>query len=131
MPTTPKMNTHKRPTLSMQIYAAMLGDAPKVERATPITRPRLKMRVRLEARLEHAGSSQFHRTSLREHVERCAAYAARAIDEARERIAQARPKPMAPLGDRGAAADVKPIVLIGPAARGQRTATPEVASRAA
>lgn len=103
-------------SLSMQIYAAMLGDQPSFEKDTPTIHPRLTMRLKVEATIQHAGSSQFHRTTLREHVERCAGYAARAIDEARERLAAARPKPIETLGDSANPSILKPIVLIGPAA---------------
>ena len=131
MPTTPKTTPKKRQSLSMQIYAAMLGDAPEVERAAPITRPRLKMRVRLEAKLEHVGVSPFCRMTLRDHVERCAAYAVKAVDEARERLAASKPKPLDARRDRAEPAPLKSIVLIGPAARrGRREAAP-LTSRAA
>jgi hypothetical protein len=107
----------------MQIYAAMLGDEPSFEAPVSTARPRLTMRVRLEARLEHAGSSPFFRTTLREHVERCAAYAIRALDEARERLNVARPKPIETLGDPAQPALSKPIVLTGPASAKRRRST--------
>jgi hypothetical protein len=81
------------------------------------------MRVRLEAKLEHAGSSPFFRTTLREHVERCAAYALRALDEARERLNISRPKPIETLREPADDSLTKPVVLIGPAAAKRRRST--------
>lgn len=100
----------------MQIYAAMLGDDPHFEKPVSTTHPRLKVRVKLEAKLEHAHSSPFHRTTLREHVERCAAYAARAIDDARERLGASRPKPIETLREPIDSAPLKSLVLVGPIA---------------
>lgn len=119
----------KRESLSMKIYAAMLGDAPRIEDPVPVARPRLKMRVKLEARLEHAGTSPFVRTTLREHFERCAAYAMRAIDEARGRLTNARPKPMQPLADD--AEPATPVVLIGKPTAKSRRAVARAGSQAA
>lgn len=106
----------RRRSLSMEIYAAMLGDEPSFEKAVPEVRPRLKLRVKLEAKLEHANSSPFHRTTLREHVERCAAYAAKAIDEARERLGAARPKPIKTLNETPGQVSLHPLTLVGPIA---------------
>ena len=118
-PTTDEAHA-ERGTLSMQIYAAMLGDEPRFDRPAPTERPRLRMRVRLEAKLEHASTSPFFRTTLREHVERCAAYAIRALDEARERLSTARPKPIERLREAPDPPLSKPIALIGPAAAKRR-----------
>lgn len=118
----------KSGSLSMQIYKAMLGDEPSFEGTAPASHPRLKMRLKVEARLEHAGSSPFFRTTLREHVERYAAYAARALEEARERLTVSRPKPIETLGAPAARELAKPVVLVGKAGAKHR---PPSGSRAA
>jgi hypothetical protein len=113
----------KGESLSMQIYAAMLGNEPAFDCPASRKHPRLKMRVRLEAKLEHAGASPFFRTTLREHVERCAAYAVRALDEARERLSVAHPKPIETLRETSDPSGLKPVVLVGSAATKRRRST--------
>lgn len=117
---TPPMFPRLHDPVAMRIYEAMLGDSPEIAKPVPTHRPRLSMRMKLEARLEHAGDCQFFRPTFREHLERCVGYAARALDDARERLHASRPKPVETLGDPIAAAEAKSIVLIGPAARNRR-----------
>lgn len=108
--------------LAMQIYAALLGNVPKVAR-NPQTHSRLKLHVRVETSLRTA--SPFRNPGFRETLERAAADAITALSDAGERLRRSRAKVNATRGvasgkgggpSIGTGARPKPIVLIGPAA---------------
>lgn len=116
-----EVNPRKPRNLAIQIYAALLGTAPKIARRS-IDFPRLKVRLWVETAVSRSVDSPFHRPSFREQVERIAAGAVLALGDAgdrlrrsRETVNRAQPPRTGP----------KPVVLIGPAAmRSTRRPTP-------
>ena len=130
MPAASKHDNSDPQNLTLNIYAAMLGDRPAFDRNPASEKPNPNARGEFEARLQRLSASPFFRPTLRDHVERVAAYAARAIDEARDRLAAARPKKIETLSETPSDEMLKPIVLVGPAARRMKTAALK-ASRAA
>lgn len=117
-------NSSKRTSdpLAMQIYAAVLGGAPKVSKAPPQPQSRLKFEVRLET-ITSGLESPFHSPGIKETLERAAAGAINALSEASERLRRARPtkKPEALITAASAETSATPkgptpIVLIGPGA---------------
>lgn len=109
----------KHDGLSMKIYSALLGTAPAIERTDEGHTPRLKMRVRIEAHIERRPVSPFRQPTLRDSVERYAAYAAQAINDAHARLSAARstiaPREREPI-------KATPVVLIGPSVRKSKAA---------
>lgn len=82
-------NPRKPHNLAMQIYAALLGNAPKIARRS-ISIPRLKIRLWVETAVSSAVESPFHKPTFREQVERIAAGAMLAMGDAGSRLRRAR-----------------------------------------
>lgn len=110
--------------LAMQIYAALLGNPPKVAK-NPQTQSRFSLKLRVESSIKTSVESPFHTPSIKESIERAAADAIGALSDAGDRLRRSRARV-----NRAAAAPIsvppeaatestvkpKPIVLIGPAA---------------
>ena len=106
--------------LAMQIYAALLGGAPKVAKTPPPPHSRLKFDVRLET-ISSGLFSPFHTPGIKESIERAAAGAINALGEASERLRRTRTGVSKHTGADTPASPTSPdrptpIVLIGPAA---------------
>jgi hypothetical protein len=101
-------------SLSLKIYAAFLGNAPRIRRANPNARPRLNLRVRLETFIEPTHLSPFYRPTFRETLGRAAGFAIQALEDARARLKSSNRQTVKPVPTSPTAAQVKPVVLIGP-----------------
>lgn len=108
----------------MQIYAALLGSAPKIAQRS-IEIPSLRIRFWMETLVTREKASPFHKPTFREQVERAAAGAILALGDAGSRLRRAREtvNRSKPQSD-----GPKPIVLIGRAALrpSRRANSPEV-----
>lgn len=119
-------NPRKPHNLAMQIYAALLGNAPKIARRS-ISIPRLKVRLWVETAVSSAVESPFHKPTFREQVERIAAGAMLAMGDAGSRLRRARASVN---HSTPAQTGPKPVVLIGPAAM-RSTRRPDASKYAA
>ena len=123
-----KATSKKHDGLSMKIYSALLGGLPDIAPRDGDYAPRLKMRVRIEARIEHRPVSPFRQPTLRDSVERYAAYAAQAINDAHARLTAARSTVSPRTREQPKAT---PVVLIGPSVRRSKSLTRTPTSAAA
>lgn len=85
---TGQANRKPKP-LNLDIYSALLGGRPTIEpppSAETVRPDRLRVSVRVEATIEPGTPRPFLEASLREQFGRCAAQAAFALAEARQRL---------------------------------------------
>ncbi len=104
--------------LAMQIYAAILGGSPRVSRNPP-TQSRLKVQFEMKREVV----SPFNSPTLKQTIERAAAGAVTALNDAGDRLrrSRARVQPPAPMPTRAPMARPTPIVLIGGSRSGQKS----------